>query len=150
MSGAKGVTQHLLGNWRADWILNYVSGYPIGIPNLLNYCGTWHAAVQDENSWFNNDPKCFADQPSNTLRTLPDRFSSIREPQAPQLNAALTKDFNITEKIRLNLRGEGFNISNTPIRSNPNTTRTSADFGKLAGSQKNFPRFFQLAAKLYF
>ena len=81
---------------------------------------------------------------------MPDRFASIREPQKPQLNAALTKDFNITEKIRLNLRGEGFNITNTPIRSNPNTTRTSADFGKLAGSQKNFPRFFQLAAKLYF
>jgi hypothetical protein len=149
-SGSKGVLQHVIGNWRADWILNYVSGYPIGIPNLLNYCGTWHAKVQNENSWFNNDPACYADQPSNTLRYLPDRFSSIREHQAPQINAALTKDFQITERVRLNLRGEGFNITNTPIRTNPNTTRTSADFGKLGFSQKNFPRFFQLAGKIYF
>jgi hypothetical protein len=150
LAGSNGIAQHVVGNWRIDWILNYVSGYPIGMPNLLNYCGTWHAANQNEYSWFNNDPKCYADQPSNTLRTLPDRFSSIREHQAPQLNAALTKDFNLTEKIRLNLRGEGFNITNTPIRTNPNTSRTSADFGKLGFSQKNFPRFFQLAAKIYF
>jgi hypothetical protein len=66
------------------------------------------------------------------------------------LNAAVTKDFNLTERFRLNLRGEGFNVTNTPIRTDPNTTRTSADFGKLGFSQKNFPRFFQLAAKFYF
>jgi hypothetical protein len=149
-SGSQGVVQHIVGNWRADWILNYVSGYPIGIPNLINYCGDWHAKEQNENSWFNNTPSCYAQQPSNTLRSLPDRFSSIREHQAPQINAAVTKDFQLTERVRLNLRGEGFNITNTPIRTNPNTTLTSADFGKLGFSQKNFPRFFQLAGKIYF
>ena len=106
---------------------------------------------QNENSWFNNDPKCFADQPSNTLRTLPDRFSTIREPQAPQLNAAMTKDFNITEKIRLNLRGEGFNITNTPYPLEPEHHPDQRGLRQTGGcSQKNFPRFFQLAAKLYF
>ena len=142
---------HVIGGWRADWILSYVSGYPLGWPNLLNYCGKWHADVQDENHWFNNTASCYADLPSNTQRSLPDRFpGTIREPQKAQLNAALSKDFQITERFRLNCRGEGFNITNTPIRANPNTTRTSADFGKLGFSQKNFPRFFQLAAKLYF
>jgi hypothetical protein len=149
-NSARGILNHAIGGWRADWILNYVSGYPIGMPNLINFCGEWKAKEQNENSWFNNDPKCFADQPSNTLRTMPDRFASIREHQKPQLNAALTKDFQISERIRLNLRGEGFNITNTPIRTNPSTTRTSADFGKLGFSQKNFPRFFQLAGKVYF
>ncbi len=148
---SSGVVNHVIGGWRADWILSYVSGYPLGWPNLINYCGEWHAQVQDENHWFNNDPKCYADQPSNTLRTLPDRFpGTIREHQRPQLNAAMAKDFQITERWRLNFRAEGFNVTNTPIRTNPNTTRTSADFGKLGFSQKNFPRFFQLAAKLYF
>jgi hypothetical protein len=149
-NSASGLVNHAIGGWRADWILNYVSGYPVGMPNLLNYCGNWHAEKQDENHWFNNDPKCYADAPGNTLRFTPDRFSQIRQQQKPQLNAALTKDFNLTERFRLNLRGEGFNITNTPIRADPNTTRTSADFGKLGFSQKNFPRFFQLAAKFYF
>ncbi|HTF42539.1 MAG TPA: hypothetical protein VK641_01505, partial [Terriglobales bacterium] len=68
----------------------------------------------------------------------------------PQVNAAVAKDFKIGERYRLNFRGEGFNVANTVIRTDPNTTRTSADFGKLGFSQKNFPRFFQLAAKFYF
>jgi hypothetical protein len=150
-NSASGVTNHVIGGWRADWILTYVSGYPLGWPNYLNYCGKWHADKQTEDSWFHNVPTCYADNPSNTLRSLPDRFpGTIREHQAPQLNAAMTKDFYIGERFRLNLRGEGFNITNTPIRTNPNTSRTSADFGKLGFSQKNFPRFFQLAAKFYF
>ena len=106
---------------------------------------------QDENHWFNNDPTCYAQLPSNTLRTLPDRFpGTIREHQRPQINAAMAKDFQMTERWRLNFRAEGFNVTNTPIRTNPNTTLTSADFGKLGFSQKNFPSFFQMAAKLYF
>lgn len=150
-SGARGVANHVIGGWRADWILSYVSGYPLGWPNLINYCGEWHAKTQDENHWFNNDPTCYAQQPNNTLRTLPDRFpGTIREHQMPQLNAAMSKDFQIGERFRLNFRGEGFNITNTPIRTNPSTTLTSADFGKLGFSQRNFPRFFQLAAKLFF
>jgi hypothetical protein len=150
-SGARGVANHVIGNWRADWILSYVSGYPLGWPNLINYCGEWHAKTQDENHWFNNDPTCYAQQPNNSLRTLPDRFpGTIREHQMPQLNAAMSKDFQIGERFRLNFRGEGFNITNTPIRTNPSTTLTSADFGKLGFSQRNFPRFFQLAAKLFF
>jgi hypothetical protein len=150
-SGASGVVNQVIGGWRTDWILSYVSGYPLGWPNLINYCGQWHAEKQDEYHWFNNTASCYADNPSNTLRTLPDRFpGTIREHQRPQLNAALTKDFQVTERIRLNLRGEGFNVTNTPIRGNPSTSRTNVDFGRLAPSQKNFPRFFQLAAKLYF
>lgn len=150
-SGAAPALDRIIGGWRADWILTYVSGYPLGWPNLQNFCGQWHAKVQNENSWFNNDKSCYAQQPSNTLRTLPDRFpGTIREHQAPQLNAAVSKDIRFGERFRLNLKGEGFNITNTPIRTNPNTDLNSADFGKLGFSQKNFPRFFQLAAKFYF
>ncbi len=150
-SNAGPFVNRVIGGWKADWIFSYVSGYPLGWPNLINKCGDWHAQVQDENSWFNNDRSCYSQQPSNTLRTLPDRFpGTIREHQAPQLNAAVSKDFQITERFRLNLKGEGFNVSNTPIRTNPNTDINSSDFGKLGFSQRNFPRFFQLAAKFYF
>jgi hypothetical protein len=149
--GANTLVSHVIGGWKADWILTYVSGYPLGWPNLINYCGEWHAKNKSEYSWFNNDKTCYAQQPSNTLRTLPDRFpGTIREHQAPQLNAALSKDIRFTERFRLNLKGEGFNVTNTPIRTNPNTDFNSSDFGKLGFSQKNFPRFFQLAAKFYY
>ncbi|MGH9722564.1 MAG: hypothetical protein ACRD8O_20320, partial [Bryobacteraceae bacterium] len=148
-SGA--LADRLIGGWKADWIFTYVSGYPLGWPNLINRCGEWHAKEQNENSWFNNDKSCYAQQPPNTLRYLPDRFpGTIREHQRPQINAAVSKDISFGERYKLNLKGEGFNVSNTPIRTNPNTDLNSADFGKLGFSQRNFPRFFQLAAKFYF
>jgi hypothetical protein len=149
-NSSSGIVNHVIGGWRADWILTYVSGYPVSYPNLINYCGEWHAKVQDENHWFNNDPTCYAQQPSNTLRYLPDRFYDIRQHQAPQLNAALSKEFQVTERYKVSVKGEGFNVTNTPIRADPNTSLTSSDFGKLGFSQKNFPRFFQLSAKFYF
>lgn len=150
-NGASGAVNHLIGGWTADWILTYVSGYPLGWPNLQNFCGVWHAKVQDENSWFNNDKSCYAQQPTNVQRYLPDRFpGTIREHQAPQINAAVSKDFRFGERLRLRLKGEGFNITNTPIRTNPNTDINSPDFGKLGFSQRNFPRFFQLGAKFFF
>ncbi len=149
-SGTGPVLDRVIGGWRVDWIVNYVSGYPLGWPNLINKCGEWHAKVQDENAWFNNDRSCYSQLPSNTLRFHPDRFPDIREHQAPQINAAVSKDFQISERFRVNLKGGGFNITNTPIRTNPNTDINSGDFGKLGFSQKNFPRFFQLAAKFYF
>jgi hypothetical protein len=150
-SGASGLSNYVIGGWKADWIFTYASGYPLSFPNLINYCGVWAAKNQNENSWFNNDKSCYSEQPSNTLRYLPDRFpGTIREPQQPQLNAAVSKDLKFGERYRLNLKGEGFNIMNTPIRTNPNTDFKSLDFGRLGFSQKNFPRFFQLAAKFYF
>src|SRR5262249_39950715 len=55
-----GIANKLFGDWRMDWILVYVSGYPTAWPNYINYCGKWTAANQDENHWFNNDKSCYA------------------------------------------------------------------------------------------
>ncbi len=140
----------LAGNWRFDWIFTYLSGYPVGWPNLINYCGEWHAATQTEDSWFNSDKSCYKTFSSYNLRTIPDRFSDIRNPSAPQLNVALEKTFQFTERFRLQFRGESFNVTNTPIRPGPNTDYNSSSFGKLTKMQNNFPRVIQFAAKLFF
>ena len=47
-ANSSGVVNHVIGGWRADWILSYVSGYPLGWPNLINYCGEWHAEAGRE------------------------------------------------------------------------------------------------------
>jgi hypothetical protein len=145
-----GIVDAFLGNWRFSGIFTYVSGYPVGWPNRINNCSSWKAANQDEDHWFNNDKTCYTQFPSNTLRTLPDRFSDIRQHQRPQVNAALEKTFSITERYRLQFRAEAFNLTNTPIRGNPETDFNNQNFGMLPKSQLNFPRFFQLAGKFYF
>jgi carboxypeptidase family protein len=140
----------VLHNWSFDWILSYVSGYPVGWPNLINKCGTWGATEKDEDHWFNNDKSCYQKFPSFSVRTLPDRFSDIREPQKPQLNLALSKTFPFKEKYKFLLRWEMFNVTNSVIRPGPDTNIDNGTFGQLPKIQKNFPRVMQIAVKFYF
>ena len=48
------------------------------------------------------------------------------------------------------LRGEAFNITNTPIYAGPSTNDTDPRFGMIPLGQENFPRFIQVAAKFIF
>jgi hypothetical protein len=164
--GVHGVGDKIVSNWRMDYIMTYISGNPIGLPNAINFCGdythyidpaTGQATGQTAQHWFNNNPACYANFPTQTINNgLPQRFSgNVEYPAKPQLSVAVTKTIDFTERYRLTFRGEAFNLTNTPIlgsASGPtiSTTFTSATFGILPQAQSNFPRFFQLAAKLYF
>jgi hypothetical protein len=63
------------------------------------------------------------------------------------LDFSLIKNFPITETSRVQLRGEAFNITNTPVFGLPNTTVGNPGFGVI-GSQANQPRNLQIALKL--
>ncbi len=81
---------------------------------------------------------------------VPDRFPDIRNPAEPQFNGSIEKTIHFTERYSMLIRGEAFNITNTPIYPGPNTTFNSSQFGIVPKQQQNFPRFFQFAAKLMF
>ena len=144
------VVDGVFGGWRADWIGKYTSGAPMSWPHVINYCGVWTAAAQDQYHWFNNNAKCYANYPAYVQSWLPNRFGNIRQPAAPIYNIAIVKNYSFLERYRLQFRGEAFNLSNTPLRSIASTSFTSQQFGDLAQSQNNFPRNVQLALKLYF
>jgi hypothetical protein len=145
------VLSRLASNWKLDYILTYASGFPVAWPGLVNYCGTWSAANQNENAWFNNNKSCYGTLPPYTLRTTPDYFPNIVNPAAPQLNAAVEKAIPVHgERYRFVIRGEAFNLTNTAIRPGPDTNFNDAQFGQLPKKQQNFPRTLQLAAKFYF
>lgn len=61
-----------------------------------------------------------------------------------------SKTFQVTERWRLNLRGEAFNLANHPLYGAPDTIDTDARFGMLPVAQQNFPRLIQISAKLLF
>ena len=62
-----------------------ISGNAVGLPNAVNFCGdyvnytdraTGQKTGQTFDHWFNNDPKCYAAFPQNSINTnLPPRFS---------------------------------------------------------------------------
>ncbi len=165
-NGVTGIADKIVSNWRMDYILSYISGNAIGLPQAINFCGdythyidpvTGQPTGQTPQHWFNNNPACYANFPAQSINNaLPQRFSgNVEYPAKPQLSMALTKTIKFTERYSLTFRGEAFNLTNTPIlgsASGPtiSTTFTSATFGILPQAQSNFPRFFQLAAKLYF
>ena len=140
----------LAAGWRLDYILSYTSGFPVAWPGLQNYCGVWSSPNQNEYHWFNNNKSCYASLPPNILNPYQDRFSTIFQQQAPQLNAAIEKTTSVTEHVKLLLRLEAFNVTNTPIRGNPSTSFSDALFGQLPKTQKNFPRTLQLGGKIVF
>jgi hypothetical protein len=162
-TGVTGAADKVVSGWRADWILTYISGSPVGFPASINFCGdytqykdpaTGQYTGQTPNHWFNNNPSCYANFPSNIPNTnfLPQRFSgNVENPALPQLNVAVSKETQFGERYRLQFKAESFNVTNTPIRGGPQSTSfTSPVFGVLPNSQNNFPRLVQLALKLFF
>src|SRR5262249_22827920 len=118
-NGVQGVADKLVSGWRADYILSYISGSPVGLPNAVNFCGdythyvdraTGQATGKTPNHWFNNDPQCYANFPNNNINTaLPPRFSgNVENPAAPQLNVAIVKSTKIAENYKVTFRAESF------------------------------------------
>jgi hypothetical protein len=162
-----GMSDKLLSGWQLDWVLTYISGWPVGLPGGVNFCGdythftdpaTGNVVSQNEDHWFNNRGRnygtdsCYAALPSNSINYgQPPRFANVFNPSAPQLNLSVQKDTSFREHYRLQFRAESFNISNTVIRPGPASTDwTNSNFGLIGKSQQNFPRQIQLALKLFF
>ena len=160
-NGVQGFADKALSGWRLISLVQYVTGQPTGLPNLINYCGVWTAASQSQYSWFNNaaapgggpGSACYAQWPSNTgsFTYLPPRFSGdVTAPSEPQVAITVGKTTSFHERYRLEFEAQAFNAFNTPIRPGPSTSYPSSTFGVLPAQQQNFPRQIQLMMKLFF
>jgi hypothetical protein len=79
-----------------------------------------------------------------------------------RIDLSLFKTFQVTEKFKLEVRGESFDMTNTPAFSNPNgtcCTSNNANFGVVTGTIGSgsgvngigqFGRSIQLGARLMF
>jgi hypothetical protein len=149
----------LLGGWDYNWIGQFRSGRPIGLPTnvyllkdptlggsssfdrFFNNCvlqtdGTARQGVRvagTTNTVFQpcTDPAWVLRNTGNTLANIPLRLANLREPSAPIFDMSLNKSFSITETVRFQLRFETFNTFNTPLFGAPNTNATNSAFGIL-------------------
>ena len=97
------------------------------------------------NAFFNK--AAFAALPAGQLYGTAGR-NIILGPNSVNWNAAAFKEFRVTEKSRLQFRTDFFNIFNEVNFSNPNTTLTSASFGKITAAGP--PRMLQFGLKFLF
>lgn len=79
-----------------------------------------------------------------------DPYLGIRQRVYPLLDASLFKQFSLHEGVNFEIRGEFFNVLNTPIFGAPNTSIGSSAFGVVTRTQVNDPRIGQLTARINF
>ncbi len=86
----------------------------------------------------------------NTLRSLPYTLNNFRNQPFQKFDVGLTKNFNISERMKLQVRVEAINALNYVYLGNGlQLSVTSTSFGYVSG-QRNLPRDIQLGARFTF
>ena len=70
----------------------------------------------------------------------------MRGPGQAQMDFSMNKTFDLYESGKAQFRFEVFNLTNTPLFDNLNTTFGSATFGQIT-NQANYPRIVQLGLR---
>jgi hypothetical protein len=152
------IVDYILGGWQISGIFFAQSGNTIAWGPMVFLGNSWNdiKAVPGGRSiarWFNTDvfDRTAARQPNTAyqFRYFPLRVGPVRAPGVNSFDIAVTKNFRISERSRLELRGDFFNVRNHPNFGGPNTSPTSALFGQIT-SQANLPRVVQLGLRLAF
>jgi hypothetical protein len=155
------VVRNVLGGWQSNAIFTAQSGTPLtilsGANNSLNgvggdfaayLSGSWHlgnrSKQQEIARWFNTS--VFTVDQLGTVGTA--RRGQLRAPGLWNVDYSIFKNFAVTERMHLQLRGEFFNLFNHANLNAPNVTANSPTFGVIAGAAA--PRIAQVAAKVIF
>jgi hypothetical protein len=171
-----GVADRILGGWGVAGFLEHSSGTPMnvgpgfspipgGMGNriFINSYENWRAPVSGDkfdpfkDVWWSKS--AFQRGPDGQLLTQAQLYAGVgnatknnpkmRSPWWLNENITLSKNVDFTEKVRLTLRFEAFNIFNRVRWGGPDSTFTSANFGNIR-SQGNDPRRMQFGAKVTF
>jgi hypothetical protein len=149
------IVNGVAGGWQLSVAMQHQSGQPLGFGNVF-FNGDLDRVVLPSSTrgvdqWFNVNAgfeRRAAEQPANNLRRFPLRFNGIRGPIQHRWDASAIKNFNFTERVRLQFRAECFNLANFANLANPNTTVTAGNFGVITGQDP--PRSWQGALRLIF
>jgi hypothetical protein len=129
----------ILGNWSVTPVLSRYSGTPFNVTTSGSSCncpGNTQTADQVEPSYAilgghgaNSpyfDPLAFA--AVTTARFGTSGRDIVRGPGFFNINLSLVRDFNLTERFKLQFRAEAYGLTNTPNFANPATTVSNATF----------------------
>jgi len=156
------VVRHIIGGWIINGIYTYQPGPPAGDwGNVIYLGGDLNWDPRNIDNVFNRDPfivktatvttwtaaAASAQALSSNVRTFPTRFTNFRNDGANNVDASILKNFDITERVRLQFRTEFFNFFNHVTFSGPNLDPANSNFARIT-AQSNLPRSTQMALKL--
>jgi hypothetical protein len=135
-----------LGGWSTSSLFLWNSGAFLRF-GQLDVSGDPGDATRDWSRWFNT--AVFKQATPFTPRTNPYQYEGLTGPAFWQLDSTISKNFNLTEKFKLEIRLEAYNLTNSVMPGNPNLTVTSTQFGGIT-SQVNYGREMQYTLRLHF
>ena len=170
-----------VGGWNTNWILTLQDGQPGTVPCAITTTSGFgcfalkvpgqnpYAGPHNVNQWLN--PAAFASPPVATTIGQTDYSplgggpSQFRGPGFHRFDFSLFKEFQLSERFRLEFRSEFFNLTNHPNFSNPGFSGNgvvaapgslnyldTSNFGKITSTRdgQNDQREIQFALKLYY
>lgn len=140
------VMNAILGGWSTSSIFMWNSGSFLRF-GQLDVTGDPGEATRDWSKWFNTS--AFKQATPFTPRTNPYQYDGITGPNFWNLDTTLSKNFALTERFKLELRLEGYNLTNSVMPGNPNLAVTSTQFGGIT-TQVNYGREVQYTLRLHF
>jgi hypothetical protein len=156
---SKGLLGKMVGGWEFSTLTTMHSGPIYGVTTQTNTCNCFSAGAQRANiigdpslpsdqqsvqRWFNT--AAFAQPAANTFGNAARAVG--RSPGAAVVDMGLSKNFQPTERIRVQFRGELFNSLNRANFGVPATALGAAGFGAITTAAP--ARVVQLGLKIYF
>ena len=153
-----------MSGWQLSNLLSLQTGnyFTITVPNARQRLGAtgvgdwWPDRVRDPilsnptaDRWFDTSAFASPRLPDGTWYLGNAGRAIIPTDGLVNLDMGLMKNFNVTERWRLQFRWEVFNLTNTPTLGTPTVNIESPDFGKVR-STISTPRQMQFALRLAF
>jgi hypothetical protein len=162
----------ILGGWEFNSVFRAANGPLISAPGSINIIGSVTQANPTNQRFFNtcyenssgalvqstaSAPACDSLSPSPAFQQRisytsqsNSTYLGVRQRIHPLVDASLFKQFPLSEGRSFEIRGEFFNILNTPDFGGPGTGLGSSTFGVVTLTQANDPRIGQLTARFNF
>jgi hypothetical protein len=165
LSGMPSGLNYALGGWETAGTVVWASGRPFTVYSGINSVSNVVQSTADcngctrnsgslvlesgRNFWFDATTRSqFAAPAPGSIGNTGRNF--FLAPNYFQWDAALSKQFRITEKVSFYFRVDARNVLNNPSFDNPTAVITSSIFGRINDSVTNNARRIQLSGKLSF
>ncbi|HYM10418.1 MAG TPA: TonB-dependent receptor [Bryobacterales bacterium] len=137
-----------LGGWSVSGLFTYNAGTPLRLGSAL-VSGDPGLSNPTSSQWF--DTSKVKILPPFTRRTNPVQYDDLLGPRFVNLDMTLAKEFPIKERLKFELRLEGYNMLNAFTGDNPVLSPTSPNFGKIVQQRPGiFGRQIQYSGRFIF